>query len=90
VALLARFGRATALGLVAACAAAWAVACVRIVGLEGARADTLPFAGLALALVVLACAVARLLLRRWEGQPWAKLGALSFIAGAVALPWSPG
>jgi dolichol kinase len=89
VALLARFGRATALGLVAACAAAWAVACVRIVGLEGARADTLPFAGLALALVVLACAVARLLLRRWEGQPWAKLGALSFIAGAVALPWSP-
>ena len=89
-ALLARFAHAPRLGvLLIACLGAWLVACVRIVGAEGLREDTVAFAGLALALVVLACAVGRLALRCSPAQPWAKLGVVSLIVGLIALPWSP-
>ncbi|HEX8569320.1 MAG TPA: hypothetical protein VF699_05285 [Caulobacteraceae bacterium] len=90
-AVLARFGDRTAapLLLVAACLAAWGIACVRILAVEGARPDTLAFAALALLLILLVAAGTRLLVRPSPAKPWAKISALSLAAGAVALPWSP-
>jgi hypothetical protein len=90
-AVLARFGdRAAApLVLVAGCLAAWAVAAVRILVLEGTGPETLLFASLALLSILIVGAATRLVVRRWSGQPWAKISVLSLAAGAATLPWSP-
>jgi phytol kinase len=91
VAVLARFGArvGSPMVLLASCVAAWAIASVRILVVEGARPDTVLFAAQAFMLILIVGAATRLALRRWPGQPWAKISALSLAAGAVALPWSP-
>ena len=91
VAVVARFGPSPApllvLGVVCA---AWAVAAVRILVIEGATTETTLFAALAFALVLAAASATVLLVRPAPGRPWVKLSAISLGAGLAALPLSPG
>jgi phytol kinase len=89
-AIVARFGRDVGPALLAgACLAAWAVAAVRILLVAGWREDTALFGAVTLASILLVAGAAAVLARRSPARPWIKIGLLSFLAGAAALPLSP-